>query len=408
MAQTSLPAARAPFVEQDGRPTPQFYRFIETLATAQTGNASASDIAAINAQLAALQAEIDALPESSGYPKLQVTYPILSQGLLQNGFAKLAMNQPGDSGTGSLLAFVKDAWGRIIGTKAATITGTAGRVTVANGDASAGLPTIDLAMVTDTGGGSLLRIVRDAWGRVAGTSAPAVADLKGAGLVVPQGYIDGLQMQWVSGTAVTVSSGAAYIPALGNVLQSSAAIALSGLTLSASTWYHLYLYSNAGTPAVECVTTAPVLYHGTSYQKTGDNTRRYIGSVKTDASGNIFSFYHESATGNVHYRVDLNTAGFQIVINGTATTDATVQTSAVVPTTARTMLAFAENNATSGVVYIGNADCGTPVNTHILAFIRANRTLYGELQLTSSQTFTYMVSSPAGLSCYCAGYRYER
>lgn len=177
MTQTSLPAARASFVESDGRPTPQFYRFLETLATAQTGNASATDIAAINAQLATLQDEIDALPESSGYPKLQVTYPILSQGLLQNGFAKLALNQPGDTGTGSLLAFVKDAWGRITGTKAATITGTAGRVTVANGDASAGLPTIDLATVADTGGGSLLRIVRDAWGRVTGTSTPSTTDL---------------------------------------------------------------------------------------------------------------------------------------------------------------------------------------------------------------------------------------
>jgi len=177
MGKSVLPSARAAAVDSQGAMTPQFFRFFQALSDAQAGNASAADIAAINAQLAELQAEIDALPQSSGYPKLQATYPILSQGLLQNGFAKLALDQPGDTGTGSLLAFVKDAWGRITGTKAATITGTAGRVTVANGDASAGLPTIDLATVPDTGGGSLLRFVRDAWGRITGTSTPSTADL---------------------------------------------------------------------------------------------------------------------------------------------------------------------------------------------------------------------------------------
>lgn len=50
-----------------------------------------------------------------------------------------------DSGAGALLAITRDAKGRVAGTKAATIAGTAGRITVTNGDAAAGLPTIDLA-----------------------------------------------------------------------------------------------------------------------------------------------------------------------------------------------------------------------------------------------------------------------
>lgn len=176
MTQTSLPAARAAFIDQNGRPTPQFYRFLETLATAQAGNVSPDEITAINAQLAELQAEIAALP-SAEFPKLQVTYPILSQGLLQNGFAKLALNQPGDSGTGALKGITLDAWGRVTGTTDATITGTAGRVTVTNGNAAAGVPTIDLAEVADTGGGSLLKFIRDAWGRITGTSTPTTTDL---------------------------------------------------------------------------------------------------------------------------------------------------------------------------------------------------------------------------------------
>jgi hypothetical protein len=79
-----------------------------------------------------------------------------------------------DSGAGVLLATTFDAKGRKTGSRAATITGTAGRVTVANGNASTGLPTIDLATVADAGGGVLLGLTRDSWGRVSGTHAITV------------------------------------------------------------------------------------------------------------------------------------------------------------------------------------------------------------------------------------------
>lgn len=88
MTQTSLPAARAAFTDQAGRPTPEFYRFLETLATAQLGNLSAGDLDQIEAQIEALQSAINGLP-SAGYPRLDVQFPIKSQGLLQNGYAKL-------------------------------------------------------------------------------------------------------------------------------------------------------------------------------------------------------------------------------------------------------------------------------------------------------------------------------
>ncbi|QDY48801.1 hypothetical protein [Stenotrophomonas maltophilia] len=50
-----------------------------------------------------------------------------------------------DSGTGTLLAITRDGKGRVTGTKAATITGTAQQINVANGNAAAGLPTMSLA-----------------------------------------------------------------------------------------------------------------------------------------------------------------------------------------------------------------------------------------------------------------------
>src|SRR5690606_10283684 len=67
--------------------------------------------------------------------------------------------------SGALLAVTRDAKGRVSGTKAATITGTAGQIEVADGDAIAGLPTISLADVTPTTGGTLQRYGFDAKGR---------------------------------------------------------------------------------------------------------------------------------------------------------------------------------------------------------------------------------------------------
>lgn len=82
-----------------------------------------------------------------------------------------------NSGEGALLGITRDSYGRVFGTTDATITGTAGRVTVANGDASAGLPTIDLATVDDAGGGTLQKAAFDEYGRKTGTSAATTADL---------------------------------------------------------------------------------------------------------------------------------------------------------------------------------------------------------------------------------------
>ncbi len=50
-----------------------------------------------------------------------------------------------NSGIGSLLATTRDSFGRVTGTKSATITGASNRITVTNGDAVSGLPTIDIS-----------------------------------------------------------------------------------------------------------------------------------------------------------------------------------------------------------------------------------------------------------------------
>lgn len=59
-----------------------------------------------------------------------------------------------------------------------SVTGTAGRIGVTNGDGVAGNPTVDLVLVTDTGvGAALVKITVDGWGRVTGTEAAGLGDL---------------------------------------------------------------------------------------------------------------------------------------------------------------------------------------------------------------------------------------
>lgn len=58
-----------------------------------------------------------------------------------------------------------------------SVTGTAGRITVSNGDGVSGNPTIDLATVSQTNGGLLTKISIDTYGRISSSSAVVAADI---------------------------------------------------------------------------------------------------------------------------------------------------------------------------------------------------------------------------------------
>lgn len=102
----------------------------------------------------------------------------LSKSVGTDGVTTLGLADVADSGAGTLLAITRDGKGRVTGTKAATITGTAQQIDVANGNAAAGLPTISLSNLPDSGvGAALVKITRDAKGRVSGTQAATTDDL---------------------------------------------------------------------------------------------------------------------------------------------------------------------------------------------------------------------------------------
>lgn len=86
-----LPAASAALSDKRGLTTPQFYRFFQSLAQLDINSASQADIAALQAEIEELAAEIAGIDTSPQYPVLQPIAPIFMNGLLQNGFAQIGI-----------------------------------------------------------------------------------------------------------------------------------------------------------------------------------------------------------------------------------------------------------------------------------------------------------------------------
>ncbi|SDX53106.1 hypothetical protein [Lysobacter enzymogenes] len=96
-----------------------------------------------------------------------------------DGVTTISITPVPDSGAGTLQAITRNSLGQVTGTRDATITGTADRINVANGDAAAGLPTIDLATVPNTAGGVFRVFDVDNWGRVTARTARTISGTAG-------------------------------------------------------------------------------------------------------------------------------------------------------------------------------------------------------------------------------------
>lgn len=176
--------------------------------------------------------------------------------------------------------------------------------------------------------------------QLAAASAASVA--AGAGLWTMAGHILGLRMEYVGPTALRVSTGSAWIPSLQRAVEVTSALTLNGLSLTANTWYHVFLWMNGAVPAIEAVTAAPAApYSGTARAKTADLSRRYIGSILTDGAAAICRFVH--AEGEIQYLVNA-LPPFRVLAGGSATTRTAVSLSGVIPSTATVVHLNAINN----------------------------------------------------------------
>ena len=217
--------------------------------------------------------------------------------------------------------------------------------------------------------------------------------------------MDGLRLTWNSAASINVDVGACYAEN-GDWIDVTSAITKSALSLSASTWYHVYVYLSSGTPAAEVVTTAPVAWKGTAYSKTGDTSRRYVGSIRSDGSGNVYEFMHNPLTSHILYSgdTDTNMSPFAVVSGGTATTATSVDCTAVIPVTSRIGQIRMSNT--------GNQLCDFGTNSNVKnARVPAVNVAIAQHPLTAGQLLYYKyVSAPSSGALYCNvyGYYFER
>lgn len=224
-------------------------------------------------------------------------------------------------------------------------------------------------------------------------------------------HISGLRMSWNSGTSITVGTGEAYVEGLSAVVQVNSQITKSSLSLSASTWYHVYMFLSAGTPDVEVSTTAPAAaYNGTARSKVGDPSRRYVGSILTNSSGQILRFNHNTASGSIDYVSHVNATPFIVLNNGAATTATNVSCANVVPITSRSAYFVVDNDDPAIRVGYGNSEMGAVSGTNFLGFIFASSSLSIQIPLDSSQqiSYLYFAAPSKGFSMRVSSYTFER
>lgn len=222
---------------------------------------------------------------------------------------------------------------------------------------------------------------------------------------VGQGYIEGLQLIWNSGTSISIGAGSAYVgTAAKRVFYAGGTI--TPITVQVvNTFVHIYL-SSTGTILQSL--TGPERYYNTAWRLTGDANYRYIGSilVNTNASG-AYKFRHSPLDGYVAYtHGDPQTVPF-LLISGTSTSMSfNARTSA--PVTAHTMEGAYQNTATSGSVRFTPSDAGTSAATGWFIFVLPSALITGRCPIASDGTITVNLTSPAAASCYLTGYYFQR
>lgn len=225
-----------------------------------------------------------------------------------------------------------------------------------------------------------------------------------------KGFIDGLQLVYTGRNSLTVSAGAAYINSTGKIIELTADKVLSGLTFTASSFCHIYLYENAGVADIELSTTVPVKYYGSAYNKTGDTSRRYLGSLLVSSGAQLFKFQHDPLVQHMRYIEGTpGTAPFQLLaaynnstpadltgVNAIAPKETTVSLRCV-PNGTGFIMNFSQadqfaapGGANWGIGALASSECLVPVS-------RTAATL-GKVNVWTS----------GSMSLYCYGYHFER
>lgn len=216
-------------------------------------------------------------------------------------------------------------------------------------------------------------------------------------------FIRGLDIN-LSLTTLEVDVGAAYVPGANKIIEVSAKLTRPIGTVTPSTWYHIYLYDNNGTPAIEASTSSPTAYAYPAHQKTGDATRRYLGSFHVYGSGGVNPQVHKN--GRCYHNVDWGSV--RLLSAGVATTYTAVSIATTVPVTAKTIRFAGTNTSTAAAraVYV------SPSAVDAGATFQPGNKYIADIIIMSYPNIYYKYANPpesgAGFYIDIGGYEYAR
>lgn len=202
----------------------------------------------------------------------------------------------------------------------------------------------------------------------------------------------------LDGLTVSVSPGICYVPGTGRIVADGAAsVTLPSGTLN--TFYHLYGYDGgAGVMALEASTVAPAApYLGTARYKTGDPTRRYLISGRTNASGILRPGKH-TRPAEMGNRVMLDAASaagsvpITLLSGLVATTPQTIDLSTVLPITANRAIVQVMN-PTNFSLYTARSEIGAPSATNFQYAAIPGSCPVLDITLDANRQFTVLLNA---------------
>lgn len=227
-----------------------------------------------------------------------------------------------------------------------------------------------------------------------------------------KGYVDGqADMEFIRGLDIfvssanfTVSPGALYLPASAKRISNTAIQTIVLSSLATGTTYHIYAFDNAGTFGIEYSATVPVRYGVKASIKTGDNTRRYLGSFHVSGGGVVCSVFLQN--GRATHNFGWADTG-RVLSNGKATTSTSVAFGQFVPQETGKTVILATTNGSSNVTASIGVISGVDMFSAQLNFDKSVL----ELPIPNGPTLYYRFGgtpATAGLYIDIGGYTYDR
>lgn len=143
--------------------------------------------------------------------------------------------------------------------------------------------------------------------------------------------IDGFQLQWINSSSIFITAGSCYA-GNGDYIYSPTGVTLNPTTI-AGRWYNVYAYISGTTAAFEVTLINVSPWKGTAFLKSGDTSRRFIGTILTNPSNQIRNFAYHALSNFVAWsgEEDLDASPFRALSAGTAATATAVGLTGAIP-----------------------------------------------------------------------------